>query len=222
VRRPYWKSFMMWNSKLHFFCLFVFFLSAPSVPGAFSIKTFLYHTRRRATVGRTPLDEWSARRRVLYLTTHNTHNRQTSKPLVGFEHTISACDRPQTYALDRATTGTGCIFSSLYVNPALNWGSNEEGWKWARHALWWYNGCQGIERDEKLVGHRPRGKKILNWVLGQDCTNSVEIYEPNQNCRRHYGNMKLAPYWRPTNVRRHCTKFGRHGVEAPWVCALLC
>jgi hypothetical protein len=36
---------------------------------------FLDHTRRRSTVGRTPLDEWSARRRDLYLTTHNTHNR---------------------------------------------------------------------------------------------------------------------------------------------------
>jgi hypothetical protein len=33
---------------------------------------------RHTTVGRTPLDEWSARRRDLYLTTHNTHNRQTS------------------------------------------------------------------------------------------------------------------------------------------------
>jgi hypothetical protein len=30
------------------------------------------------TLGRTPLDERSARRRDLYLTTHNTHNRQTS------------------------------------------------------------------------------------------------------------------------------------------------
>ena len=39
---------------------------------------FLDHTQRRTTVGRTPLDEWSARRRDLYLTTHNTHNRQTS------------------------------------------------------------------------------------------------------------------------------------------------
>jgi hypothetical protein len=28
--------------------------------------------RGRTTVGRTPLDEWSARRRDLYLTTHNT------------------------------------------------------------------------------------------------------------------------------------------------------
>ena len=37
---------------------------------------FLDNTQRRITVGRTPLDEWSARRRDLYLTTHDTHNRQ--------------------------------------------------------------------------------------------------------------------------------------------------
>jgi hypothetical protein len=29
---------------------------------------------RHTTLGRTALDEWSARRRDLYLTTHNTHN----------------------------------------------------------------------------------------------------------------------------------------------------
>jgi len=39
---------------------------------------FLNHTQRRTTVGRTPLDEWSARRRDLYLTTHNTQNRLPS------------------------------------------------------------------------------------------------------------------------------------------------
>ena len=68
---------------------------------------FLDHTKRRTTVGRTPLDEWSARRRYLYLTTNNTHNRKTSMPAVGLEPTISANERPQTYALDRAATGTG-------------------------------------------------------------------------------------------------------------------
>ena len=31
-------------------------------------------TLRHTTLGRTPLDEWSARRRDLYLTKHNTHN----------------------------------------------------------------------------------------------------------------------------------------------------
>ena len=51
---------------------------------ASSFTRFLDHTKRRTTVGRTPLDEWSARRRDLYLTKHNTHNRQTSMPPVGF------------------------------------------------------------------------------------------------------------------------------------------
>jgi hypothetical protein len=46
---------------------------------------FLDHTRRRSTVGRTPLDERSARSRDLYLTTHDTHNRQISMPPVGIE-----------------------------------------------------------------------------------------------------------------------------------------
>ena len=68
---------------------------------------FLDHTQRRTTVGRTPLDEQSARRRDLYLTTHNTHNRQTSMPSVGFEPTISAGERPQNYALDRGATDIG-------------------------------------------------------------------------------------------------------------------
>ena len=71
-----------------------------------SFLRFLYHTQRRTTVGRTPLDEWSARRRDLYLTTRNTHNRQTSMPPVGFEPRISAGERSQIYASGRAGTGT--------------------------------------------------------------------------------------------------------------------
>jgi len=35
---------------------------------------FLDHTQRCTTVARTPLDELSARRRDLYVTTHNTTN----------------------------------------------------------------------------------------------------------------------------------------------------
>ena len=60
---------------------------------------FLDHTQRRSTVGRTPLDEWSARRIDLYLTTHDTHNRQISMPPVGFEPKISAGERPATARL---------------------------------------------------------------------------------------------------------------------------
>jgi hypothetical protein len=65
---------------------------------ASSFLRFLDHTQRHTTVGRTPVDEWSARRRHLCLTTHNTQNRQTSMPPVGFEpHDLSR----------RAATGTG-------------------------------------------------------------------------------------------------------------------
>ena len=61
---------------------------------ASSPKRLLDHTQQRATVGRTPLNERSVRRRDIYLTIHNTHNRQTSMPLVGFEPTIAAGERP--------------------------------------------------------------------------------------------------------------------------------
>src|SRR5215475_3773827 len=63
---------------------------------------FLYHTQRRSTVGRTPLDECSARRRDLFLTTNDTHNRQISMPPVGFEPTISAGERPAAARLLRS------------------------------------------------------------------------------------------------------------------------
>jgi len=45
-------------------------------PAPDSIK-MIYHTQRCTTVGTTPLDKWSARRRDLYLTTHNTENRHS-------------------------------------------------------------------------------------------------------------------------------------------------
>jgi hypothetical protein len=69
---------------------------------ASSFLRFLDHTKRRTT-------------RDLYLTTHNTHNRQTSMPPVGFEPTISAGKRPQTYPLDRAATGTGVRLTLCYI-----------------------------------------------------------------------------------------------------------
>ena len=72
-----------------------------------SFKRFLDYTELRTTLGRTSLDECLARRRDLYLTTHNTQT-DTHAP-VGFEPTISVGERPQAYSLDRAATGTGLI-----------------------------------------------------------------------------------------------------------------
>jgi len=55
-------------------------------------------TPGQTTLGRTLLDEWSARRRDLYQTTYNTQTRQISLPPAGFEPTIPASERPQTHA----------------------------------------------------------------------------------------------------------------------------
>jgi len=82
----------------------------PPVGQGSTFTKFLDHIQRRTTVGRTPLDEGSARRRDLYLTAYNTHNRQTSILPVGFEPTIPASERPQTYTLDRTATGTGLLY----------------------------------------------------------------------------------------------------------------
>jgi len=101
---------------------FSFWRCSPKRAMTSSFMTFLDYTQQRTTVSRTPLDEWSARRRDLYLTTHNIHNRKTSMPSVGIKSTISAGERPQIYTLDRVATGTGLIrllnlrFLLRYIN----------------------------------------------------------------------------------------------------------
>jgi hypothetical protein len=61
--------------------IFFFWRNSPARARASSILRFVDHIQWHNTVGRTPLDEWSARSRDLYLTTHNTHNRHTSMPI---------------------------------------------------------------------------------------------------------------------------------------------
>jgi len=70
----------------------------PNAAVTYSFLTFLYHTHNDAPVGRTPLYEWSARRRDFYMTTHNTHNRRTSEQPAAFEPATPASEKPQTHA----------------------------------------------------------------------------------------------------------------------------
>ena len=84
---------------------FFIWRQSPQWARASSFTRFLDHTQRRTTVCRNPLDEWSARRRNLYVTTHNTDNRQTSTSPVGLEPTISEGGRPQTYAKTARSLG---------------------------------------------------------------------------------------------------------------------
>jgi len=78
----------------------------PSGPRSPHYRGFVI-TLRHTELGRTSLDEWSARRRNLYLTPHNTQKTQTSMPPEGFEPATGASERPQNHALDRAATGIG-------------------------------------------------------------------------------------------------------------------
>jgi len=70
--------------------------NSPQWARAYTISKLHDHTQRRTAVGRTPLDGRSTRRTDVYLTTHNTHNRQISMPLDGFETAIPTSERPQT------------------------------------------------------------------------------------------------------------------------------
>jgi hypothetical protein len=57
-----------------FFYFFFLWLDSPIWAWASSFRRgFMVTHIRHTTVGRTPLDEGPARRRDLYLTTHNTH-----------------------------------------------------------------------------------------------------------------------------------------------------
>ena len=84
----------------------------PSGSGPPHSRGFLI-TQRHTTVGRTPLDEGASRRRDLYLTTNNIHNRQTAMPPAGLKPVIPENKQLQTQALDHAATGTGCYSTYL-------------------------------------------------------------------------------------------------------------
>jgi hypothetical protein len=71
---------------------------------------------RHTTLGRTPLNEWSAHRRDLHLTKDNTHKGQASIPPAGFEPAIPASERPQINALNRAATEIGSVYLQQRCN----------------------------------------------------------------------------------------------------------
>jgi len=84
--------------------VFFYGATAPRGPGPPHCRGFTV-TLRHTALGRTPLDEWSARRRDLYLQTHNIHKKHTSIPPEECAPTIPKRERPQTQALDLAVNG---------------------------------------------------------------------------------------------------------------------
>jgi hypothetical protein len=91
------------------------------IPGyGLPLRGFAIILTGHITLGWTPLDDRSDRCRDLYLTTHNTHTRQTSMLPARFEPTIPASERPQTHALDHAATGIGLKYIRLIKTKSNN------------------------------------------------------------------------------------------------------
>ena len=94
------------------FSFFLSFLAWPLPPTPCRCQVFCCIWSHSHT---TPLDQGLAGRRGLYLTTHNNHRRQAFVPPVEFEPAIPGKEWPQTYALERAATGTGHLNSTYMI-----------------------------------------------------------------------------------------------------------
>ena len=93
-----------------FLSLFLFFFLWPTMPTHCSI---LWHWRTHTlslSLGRTPLDEGSAR-------TWQHITLTSDMPLAGFQAIIPASVRPQTTAWHRAATGMGLIMTLKLFSP---------------------------------------------------------------------------------------------------------
>ena len=141
------------------------------------------------THGRSHLDEWSARRTDLYLTTHNTHKRQTQPcPPAGFEPAIPACERPPGSANTLVTRDyLGDHKTKNEMGGACGTYRGEEMWIQ----------CSGGETRTKRFG-RPgrrgednikRGLKVIrcedvDWIdLAQDMNSLLALVNALMNLR---------------------------------------
>ena len=132
---------------------------------ASSFTRFLDHTQRRTTVSRTSLDEWSARRRDLYLTTHNTQKRPTSIPSLGLEPTITAGERPETNALDR---GHWDRWRQLYFDEKV-----EAIWNVMAHAQ---KPDLVFQRNGRVHSNR-RGRHFSRLLAAEVCASAVAMLD---------------------------------------------
>ena len=73
-----------------------------------------------------------------------------------------------------------------------------------------------------LSSHREvKGYDTKNSWLTAGVHKFSKTYKPLQNSRRQKGEVKQFPYWGPTNVRCHNTKFSRHCDLETGICAPL-
>ena len=123
------ESVLQWFLSFFLFW-FLSFLVWPLLPAHCRCRGLLLHfitLNDPHTSCRTPLDEWSARRRSLYIT-HNTYKKQTAMLPAGFEPAIAGSERLQTHALDRSATGSGSFNSFRKISRKFYCSSCRKLW----------------------------------------------------------------------------------------------
>ena len=106
-------------------------------------------TPRHTTLGRAPLDEWSARLRDLYIKTHNTQQESDihahpHPPRRDSNSQSLTSQRPQIRTVDRAVSGIGTInlIPVLYIEIIHKQKRKHcihNKWQWLTDYLWIIN-----------------------------------------------------------------------------------
>jgi len=151
---------------------------------------FLDHTQRSTTVGRTPLDEWSVRRRDLYLTTQNTHNRQTSVLPGG----IGTHDPSRRAAVDLRLSPRGHWDRLIRITRDFvlsggnteTFGSDWNDWQVKMRGIWGGSGGSVAEDSRLLVCRRVwlwklKMPHVYRWQLPHVVQSGGQLH------RRRYG-----------------------------------
>ena len=125
-------------------------------PNAGQGRLILEVSGSRPTVGRNPLDEWSAHRRGLCLKTHNTYKRDLLSP-AEFEPAIPASDRPQSLALDRSATGIGGYLDILVFHGRLRVRIH-------RRKKFHYSFRRACEVIDVVKPHIVQSRIVASWV----------------------------------------------------------
>jgi hypothetical protein len=139
----------------------------------FIVKISRSHTIRHThTAGRTPLDEWSARRRDLYLWQHtDTHKRHTSMPPMGFfSRPVCSSDPFCTF---ESVPPSSCDFCSILLSLYNKHNTNIH----APGGIRTHNPSKRAAADPRLRprGHWDRPSLLLaRTLLGAALFNSLE------------------------------------------------
>ena len=153
---------------------------------------------RHTTIDRTPLDEWSARRRNLYLSKHNTHarlwcSRRNSNP----QFLQASGRRPKSHTA-RPPGSVVC--------------TNKQETEYLQiHIKLAQTGSPGnilfaVLLTAELPPHKPSRSKLQPFSNILNSTSKFQIQE---------GRVQLVSYWRPT-ILEWRVKTGVRGCTVSW------